>query len=317
MTVRLGVGSRSVRRSSASKRRPPRPARPSARTRRVVRVGAHHVGRRRPGSPPPTRVCRCSRQSAWVSGDGPRRRVAAGKTPRNAVRAAADPPRQRRDRGAGQQHPADQQHQDGEDPRPDRAEQVGRGRSRPRSRPCRPPSRRRGRRRGRRRRRPGRGRSGRGGAARGRRAGAARAFGFGALWRVFPGFALRAGARFLRTNMVPRFDAERPPLRAKFALKAAGSGVIRGLTSIAMLTEADPSRRPRPRRRGRRRDRRRPAPLAAQRGLRGAAPRPTGSRRSTSPPASSPTWSSSTSACPAWTGSRSAGACAPTATCRS
>ena len=42
-----------------------------------------------------------------------------------ALSAAADPAGQRRDRGAGQQHPPDQQDQDGEDPRADRAEQVG------------------------------------------------------------------------------------------------------------------------------------------------------------------------------------------------
>ena len=80
----------------------------------------------------------------------------------------------------------------------------------------------------------------------------------------------RRRALLAHEHVVPVRRRLRPcdPCGAKFALKPARSGDIRGLTSIRCSTETD-QRRPRPRRRGRRRHRRRPAPLAAQRGLRG------------------------------------------------
>ena len=193
-----------------------------------------------------------------------------------AAGTAADPPGERRDRGAGQQHAADQEQQHGEDPRADAADEVLE---------------------------PGFGPVADLAAlpaeeededeidAEGdqeeadqvevalleaRRAGAGRPrFRFG--FRLFLRLSLYGqGARFLRTNIAPGFDAGPTPLRAwpegragaKFAAKSERERRFSGLTSFH-AQRCRPERRPRPRGRGRRRHRRRPAPLAAQRGLRG------------------------------------------------
>jgi hypothetical protein len=49
-----------------------------------------------------------------------------------------------------------------------------------------------------------------------------------ALARFFPALALRAGARFLRTNMLSRFDARARTPADKFALNPARSGLVAG-----------------------------------------------------------------------------------------